>query len=96
MGSYSTKPIYFFGAIGIFLFIISICSGITVILMKCLQNHSMIRNPLLLLTVMLIIISVMFILLGILAEILIRIFHETNHQRPYTIKESINFNDYVK
>ncbi len=90
MGSYSTKPIYFFGGVGIFLFIMSICSGTTVIMMKLLQNHSMIRNPLLLLTVMLIIISLMFILLGILAEILIRIYHETHKQRPYTVKELIN------
>ena len=90
MGSYSTKPIYFFGGAGIFLFIISICSGTTVILMKLLQNHSMIRNPLLLLTVMLIIISIMFILLGILAEILIRIYHQTHKQHPYTIKNLKN------
>ncbi|MCU0821883.1 MAG: glycosyltransferase family 2 protein [Spirochaetes bacterium] len=90
MGSYSTKPIYFFGGAGIFLFIMSVCSGTIVILMKFFQNLSMIRNPLLLLTVMLIILSIMFILLGILAEILIRIYHETHKQRPYTVREITN------
>lgn len=90
LGSYSTKPIYFFGGAGVILFIASMVSGTAVVLMKIFQDHSMIRNPLLLLTVMLIIISVMFILLGILAEILIRIYHETHNQRPYTVKGLIN------
>lgn len=91
LGSYSTKPIYIFGGIGFFLFFISILSGAAVILMKFLRGQSMIRNPLLLLTVMLIILSVMFILLGILAELLIRVYHETRHEKQYKIRETINF-----
>ena len=54
MGSYATKPIYIFGGAGIVLFAGSILSGSAVILMKLFLRHSMIRNPLLLLTVMLI------------------------------------------
>ena len=51
MGTYSTKPIYVFGGVGLLLFMISIFSGTTVLLMKVFLDHSMIRNPLLLLTV---------------------------------------------
>jgi len=90
MGSYSTKPIYMFGGIGFLLLFGSFISGTTVILMKIFLNHSMIRNPLLLLTVMFIMLSVMFILLGILAEILIRIYHESQNLSPYRIKKIIN------
>lgn len=90
LGSFSTKPIYIFGGIGMALAIFSVASGIVVILMKIFLKHSMIRNPLLLLTVMLIILSVMFILLGILAEILIRIYHEAQQKTPYSIKETVN------
>ncbi len=90
MGSYSTKPIYVFGGIGFFLFASSIVSGITLVLMKIYRHHSMIRNPLLLLTVMLIILSVMFVLLGLLAEISIRIYHESQDKPPYRIRETVN------
>ncbi len=86
MGSYSTKPNYIFGGIGLILLVCSIVSGVAVIAMKLFLNHSMIRNPLLLLTVMLIILGIMFILLGILAEIMIRIYHESQKLPPYRVK----------
>ncbi|MBN2403931.1 MAG: glycosyltransferase [Spirochaetes bacterium] len=90
LGSYSTKPIYFFGGTGLILIFASAISFIAVIAMKITQNQSMIRNPLLLLTVMLIILSVMFFLLGILAELLTRVYHETRNEAPYKIRETIN------
>ncbi len=90
LGSYSTKPIYIFGGIGLLLALFSFISGTAVISMKIFLNRNMIRNPLLLLTIMLIILSVMFILLGILAEILIRIYHESQEKTPYIIKDMIN------
>jgi glycosyltransferase involved in cell wall biosynthesis len=90
MGSYATKPIYVFGGIGIFLFGCSVISGITLLTMKIYLHHSMIRNPLLLLTVMLIILSFMFILLGLLAEISIRIYHESQDKTPYRIRNILN------
>jgi glycosyltransferase involved in cell wall biosynthesis len=90
LGSYSTKPIYFFGGIGIFLLLASSISFISLVAMKIATDQSMIRNPLLLLTVMLIILSVMFFLLGILAELLTRVYHETRNEAPYKIREIIN------
>jgi len=89
MGSYSTKPNYIFGGIGLLLLVLSGISGIIVIAMKLLLHHSMIRNPLLLFTVMLIILGIMFILLGILAEIMIRIYHESQKLPPYRVKKYI-------
>jgi hypothetical protein len=48
------------------------------------------RNPLLIFTVLLILMSFMFIMLGILAEILIRIYHESQDKTPYTVKALVN------
>jgi glycosyltransferase involved in cell wall biosynthesis len=90
LGKYSTKPIYVFGGTGFLLFVLSIISGITVILMKITLNRSMTRNPLLLLTVMFVVLSVLFIQIGILAEILIRIYHESQGKPPYSILETKN------
>jgi len=90
LGSYSTKPIYFFGGVGIIMMFASCISGAAVIAMKVLLHQSMIRNPLLLLTVMFIILGVMFLLLGILAEMLTRIYYETRKEAPYKVREKIN------
>jgi len=90
IGSYSTKPIYVFGGTGLILFLLSCVSGVVVITMKLIHDHSMIRNPLLLLTVMLIILSVLFIQIGILAEMVIRTYHESQKKTPYIILEKMN------
>ncbi len=90
MGSFSTKPIYVFGGAGMVLFGLSILSGGSVIVMKFTHNLSMNRNPLLIFTVLLILMSFMFIMLGILAEILIRIYHESQAKTPYTVKTLVN------
>jgi len=89
-GSYSTKPIYIFGGTGAVLLGMSFLSGAVVVVMKLMFRHSMIRNPLLLFTVMLIILGILFIQIGILAEILIRIYHESKSEKPYRIRETIN------
>ncbi len=90
MGSYSTKPIYIFGGTGVVILILGFITGISVIAMKFILHLNMIRNPLLLMTVMLAIIGVLFIQMGIIAEIMIRIYHETKKMPPYRVKETIN------
>jgi len=90
MGSYSTKPIYIFGGTGVVILLLGLISGISVIAMKFFLQHNMIRNPLLLLTVMFIIVGVLFIQMGILAEIMIRVYHESQKMPPYRIKETVN------
>ena len=90
LGKYSTKPIYVFGGTGVIMLVLSVLSGIAVILMKVFRDHSMTRNPFLLLTVLLIVLSVLFIQIGILAEILIRIYHESQNKQPYSVLDTVN------
>ncbi len=90
MGKYSTKPIYVFGGTGFLMFILSIVSGIATIFMKIFFHLPMNRNPLLILTVMLLLLAVLFIQIGILAEILIRIYHESRNKQPYNVMETLN------
>ncbi len=90
MGSYSTKPIYVFGGTGLISLLIAFFSGSATILMKIFIHQNMTRNPLFMLTVMLIILGVLFIQMGILAEIMIRIYHESRDIPPYKVRETIN------
>lgn len=90
MGSYSTKPIYIFGGTGLVSLLLSGVSGTAVILMKVLKNKDMTGNPLFMLSITLFIVGILFIQMGILAEIMIRIYHESQKMPPYKIKETIN------
>ncbi len=90
MGKYSTKPIYVFGGTGFIMLMLGTASGVAVILMKVFLHLPMNRNPLLILTVMLFLLSVLFIQIGILAEILIRIYHEAQNKQPYNVLGTVN------
>jgi hypothetical protein len=51
------------------------------------------RNPLLILTAVLIITTVQFILMGLLAELLVRTYHESQNRPTYVIKEVLGSSD---
>jgi len=87
LGSYSTKPIYIFGGLGVLSGIASILTGIVVIYQKIANNLSMNRNPLLVLAAMLVTATIQFILMGLLAELLVRTYHESQNRPTYVIKE---------
>ena len=89
LGSFSTKPIYIFGGLGIITGLASILSGIAVIYQKLFSNLAMNRNPLLVLTAMLITATIQFILMGLIAEMLVRTYHESQNRSTYVIKEMI-------
>ena len=87
LGSFSTKPIYIFGGLGVISGTASIITGLIVIYQKIADNFSMNRNPLLVLTAMLVTATIQFILMGLLAELLVRTYHESQNRPTYVIKE---------
>ncbi|HEY4716439.1 MAG TPA: glycosyltransferase family 2 protein [bacterium] len=91
-GSYSTKPIYFFGGFGIFMTVCSVISGIVVLVEKYyLPDAPAHRNPLLLLAVFLFLIGFQMVMMGLLAEILMRTYFEVQDKPTYVIKSKVNF-----
>ena len=87
--SFSTKPIYVFGGLGVLSGLGAAFSGFIVLYQKFLSaSHlPMNRNPLLVLTAMLITASVQFILMGLLAELLVRTYHESQGRKIYMIEK---------
>ncbi len=87
IGSYSTKPLHIFGGIGALSLVGSVVSGLVVLYMKYLHpmRLSMNRNPLLILTAILMITAVQFILMGLLAEMIVRTYHESQNRAVYTV-----------
>jgi len=89
LGSFSTKPIYIFGGLGGLCALGAVVSGLIVLYMKLAQGFSMNRNPLLYLSALLITTSVQFILMGLLAELLVRTYHESQNRPTYVIRETL-------
>ena len=87
LGSFSTKPIYIFGGLGLISGLGAIASGLVVIYQKFAYEFSMNRNPLLILTAVCILATIQFILMGLLAELLVRTYHESQNRPTYVIKE---------
>lgn len=91
LGRYATKPLYLFGAIGSFLLLLSVASAVGVFYQKIFLGVSMIQTPLLLLTVFFILLGVLLIMLGLIAELTVRTYHESQGKPIYSIRETLNF-----
>ncbi|MFA5553086.1 MAG: glycosyltransferase family 2 protein [Phycisphaerae bacterium] len=87
--SFSTKPIYVFGGLGLLTAAGGFITGIAVLYQKFAHNFSMNRNPLLYLTGLLITATIQFVLMGLLAEIMVRTYHESQNRPTYVIKEIV-------
>ncbi|HWS52982.1 MAG TPA: glycosyltransferase family 2 protein [Pyrinomonadaceae bacterium] len=90
MASYHTKPIYVFGLFGFSSFLISIVAAVWAVLRK-LGGESFIRNPLLIIAIVMFAVGVQFILMGLLAEMLVRTYHESQAKTVYVVRERIGF-----
>lgn len=88
--SYSTRPLQIFGLIGL----ISGLTGGILALYLSYQRLILMRGiggrPLLLLAILLIVIGIQFITLGLLAEIMVRTYHESAQKSIYFIKEIVD------
>ena len=93
LGSFSTKPIYIFGGLGLITLIGALVSGLAVLYQKIFADFAMNRNPLLLLTVLLITATIQFILMGLIAELLVRTYHESQNRPTYVIKDILESPD---
>jgi len=91
MASYQTKPIYVFGTFGLIAFLLSIFAGLWAFVLKFVYGVSFILTPLPVIAIVLLAISMQFFLMGLLAEMLVRTYHESQDKAIYTVREKIGF-----
>jgi hypothetical protein len=90
MASYHTKPIYVFGLFGMLSLAVSLVASIWALLRK-IGGESFIRNPLLVVAIVMFAVGIQFILMGLLAEMLVRTYHESQAKPIYVVREMIGF-----
>ena len=97
LGDYLTKPIYFFGKLAMVSLFVSLLSLGVAILQKFptftfLTEHNepvnLNNNVLVLFAMMLFLMSVMFIMMGVMSELLSRVYHEAQDRKPYKIRRT--------
>ncbi len=96
MASYMTKPLYVFGWAGILAFAISFFSALFAFLMKYAdwpKHADFIQTPLPVLAMVMLVLGIQLFLMGLIAEMLVRTYHESQGKLIYAIKTKINFED---
>lgn len=88
--SYMQRPIHFFGGIGFLSFILSIITFLIAAYFKITGQKDFVETPLPILTAMFFIVGILMILMGVIAEILMRTYYESQNKFPFTIKNKIN------
>jgi glycosyltransferase involved in cell wall biosynthesis len=92
LGSYSTKPIYLFGGVGTALLALGLLVALGVIVGRVIWTSPPFQHnmSLLLLSTFLVTVGVMLVMMGLLAEIIVRTYHEAQDKPIYMVKEVLN------
>ena len=94
MASYQTKPLYLFGFAGLLTFGVSLLSALLACLMKFADwpHHAdFIQTPLPVMAMVMLVLGIQLFLMGLLAEMLVRTYHESQSKRIYAMRERIGF-----
>jgi glycosyltransferase involved in cell wall biosynthesis len=89
LSSYANKPIYLFGGMGSISVLVSMLLLAYITVRKILFMESLVRSPLLLLCVMFFILGAQAVLMGLIAELLARTYHESQQKPTYTVRKII-------
>ncbi len=96
MASYQTKPLYLFGFAGLLTFGVSLLSALLACLMKFADwpHHAdFIQTPLPVMAMVMLVLGIQLFLMGLLAEMLVRTYHESQSKRIYAVRERIGFQE---
>lgn len=96
MASYQTKPLYLFGWAGLLTFAISLLSTLLALSMKFLawpHHADFVQTPLPVMAMVTLVLGVQLFLMGLLAEMLVRTYHESQAKPIYAIRQRIGFKE---
>jgi glycosyltransferase involved in cell wall biosynthesis len=91
--SYSSKPIYLFGGAGAMLMAIGAIDLLFLFIRRTFFGTPVFTSPLLQIGVMFFIMGFQSILMGLIAELLARTYHESQQKPTYTIRRAINISE---
>jgi glycosyltransferase involved in cell wall biosynthesis len=85
---YLQQPMHFFGGLGIITLGIGVLINLYLLILK-ISGHDIWGKPLLLLGILLVMGGIQFITIGVLAELQMRTYFESQHKTPYRIRRIV-------
>lgn len=87
---YRQRPMHLFGGAGLIVFVVGTLIDFYMLALK-IAGHDIWGRPLLLLGVLLTIVGLQIITVGILLEVIMRTYYESQNKKPYTIRKIHSF-----
>ncbi len=87
---YSTKPLYFFGRVAFAVLLLSVLAGAWTILKKLIWGAPLYTDPFFIASVFCAVMGLQILGLGLLGELMTRIYYESQKKPPYHIRDSVN------
>lgn len=89
LASFLTRPIYLFGGAGLVAFFLGLLAFGCAVGFKLTGQKDFVETPLPLLAVALFLAGTIFLLMGLLAELVIRTYYESQGRRPYVVAQDL-------
>jgi glycosyltransferase involved in cell wall biosynthesis len=90
LSKYMNRPMHFFGGIGFILLFLGVLAGCGAIALKIAGLRDFVATPLPVFSALLIIVGVQLAAMGVIAEMVMRVYYESRNTTPYMIAEKIN------
>ncbi|MEK7662221.1 MAG: glycosyltransferase family 2 protein [Patescibacteria group bacterium] len=91
LSRYLNRPIHFFGGLGFISLFLGFIVAATAIIFKVIGYKTLTATPLPLFSAMLVIVGIQLIVMGVIAELLMRVYYESQEKTPYAVRRIINF-----
>lgn len=88
--SYATRPMQIFGLFGLISIMLGTLTGLYLVALKLFLNQSIGDRPLLLLAVVLVILGFQFLSMGLIGELVVRTYFETQGKPIYVVRQELN------
>ncbi len=88
---YMNRPMHFFGGLGLLSLLAGSGFGLWAIILKLTGLRTFVSTPLPILAALCVIVAVQLVVLGVVSEVLMRIYYESQKKNPYRVKSTVNF-----
>lgn len=92
LSKYLSRPLQFFGSVGILIGLIGFSAASYLLYLKYFHGLGLLlyRAPLLLLSIFLMLVGLQFLSIGLLGEIIVKVYHESSDFKIYSVEEIID------
>lgn len=90
LSKYMNRPIHFFGGLGFMSVALGVLTAFVAVYLRLFHSMPLITTPLPIFSAMLVIVGVQLIAMGVIAEMIMRVYYESQGKQPFSIKRMIN------